>query len=68
MLYIELPISVMNDRGKNSSYIFQLYELMDYAGQKSSKKIKVYDPSYTVKILVADFGSGFSQLVPEKYK
>ena len=51
----------MNDRDKNSSYTVQLKEPMEYAGQKSSKKS---DPSYTVKILVPDSGTGFSQLVP----
>ena len=30
---------------------------------KIIQKIKVYDPSYTIKILVPDSGSGFSQLV-----
>ena len=36
---------------------------MEYAGQTSSKKFEVLDPSYTVKILVPDSDIGFSQLV-----
>ena len=37
---------------------------LDNIKAKNRPKIKVQDPSYTVKILVLDSGTGFSQLVP----
>ena len=46
----------MNDRGKNSSYTFQSYGPVEYAGQKSSKNQSIRPELY--RILVPDFLAG----------
>ena len=61
-----MPIHVLAKHYALKNHILQVRYNWIILKLKNVQKIKVYDPSYTVKILVPDSGTRFFQLVPAK--